>query len=196
MGQPWTTATWEPGPERLEPPADEAHLWLLGAAANSLDSKAALRGVLGRYLGDEPGAIRIERPTGGKPRLAERPERLRFNLSHSGSLLLIGVATVEIGVDVQTVDPRRPHLAIAERRLSPQASAAVRGASEAGRPAVFAAEWALFEARQKCRGLGVFAAADGPPPPAANVEVAPGYAAAIAVESGRLPNVRRFLLSG
>jgi len=186
---------WAPGPARPDRPGAEAHLWLAVLGEGLWTSERALRSVLGRYLGEDPAAVEIARPAGGKPRLAKRRERLCFNLSHSGGLALVGVSTVEIGVDVQTVDPGRRHLAIAERRLGTGAGAAVRAATEAGRPAVFAEHWARFEARQKCLGLGVFDEAPGDATVAvASLDVPGGYAAAIAVAGERLPPVRRFLL--
>jgi 4'-phosphopantetheinyl transferase len=190
-----SSAGWEPAP--IDPPAprDEAHLWLADVGNCGLDSRQVLGDVLARYLGEDPHAIRIEAPPGGKPRLAERPERLRFNLSHSGALVLVGVASVEIGVDVQSVEPRRSHLAIAERRLGAAAAEAVRAADEERRAEVFTDQWVRFEARQKCLGVGVF---DQAPEDAAvavaPLEVAPGYAAAFAVAAQRVPPSRRFLL--
>jgi hypothetical protein len=198
MNPPPTPAGWEPGP--AAPPAlapgDVVHLWLAEIAAGGPDSEAILRAVLARYLDEDPEALRFATAPGGKPQLAERPERLRFNLSHSGELVLVAVATVEIGVDVQRVEPRRSHLAIAERRLDATAAAAVRAAPDADRAAVFTTEWAIFEARQKCLGIGVF---DTAPDQAAvavtTIAVPAGYAAAIAVEGEQALEAQRFRLT-
>jgi len=202
MEQPRTLVDWPAAPERPGSPGDEAHLWLADLGALGVDSERVLRTVLSRYLGEDPEAIRLAAAEGGKPCLAERPERLRFNLSHSGDLVLVGVAAVEIGVDVERVEPRRRHLAIAERRLGPAAAEAVRAAPEPDRAAVFTAHWARFEARQKCLGLGVFA--EAPPEDAApavgTLDVGPGYAAAFAVAGRRVcsgaPNKRAWSLLG
>jgi 4'-phosphopantetheinyl transferase len=187
MTRPTIFSGWEPGPDEPPAPRDEAHLWLADIAASGLDSDAALRKVLGRYLGDDPASIRFATAPGGKPRLAERPERLRFNLSHSGDLVMVGVAAIEIGVDVQRVEPRRSHLAITERRLDAAAAEAVRNAPDGDRAEVFTAHWARFEARQKCLGLGVFEQApEDADVTVASLDVGPGYAAAFALSPRRI----------
>jgi len=62
-----------------------------------------LRLVLARYLDTIPAAVTFRRNADGKPRLAH-PERLRFNLSHSGLLGLLAVsAKREVGVDVEEI---------------------------------------------------------------------------------------------
>lgn len=193
---PPTPAGWEPGPAAPPAPGDAVHLWLAEIATGGPGSEAILRAVLARYLGEDPASIRFATAPGGKPQLAERPERLRFNLSHSGVLVLVGVAAVEIGVDVQRVEPRRSHLAIAERRLGSAAAAAVRAAPDADRATVFTAHWAAFEARQKCLGIGVFE--EGPAEPTVatfSVDVPPGYAAAAAAIGAAAPDHRRYRLS-
>lgn len=164
--------------------------------ADGWSSELALRTVLGRYLDEDPDAVGIVAAEGGKPRLAERPEWLRFNLSHSGKLALIGVSGLEVGVDIERIEPRRRDLAIAERRLPPAAAAAVRETADAERPAVFAAHWTRFEARQKCLGLGIF---DEVPSEASvvvmSVPAPHDYAAALAVVAATAPRSHTFRLS-
>ncbi|MEZ5076294.1 MAG: 4'-phosphopantetheinyl transferase superfamily protein [Solirubrobacterales bacterium] len=201
MGRPRALPDWPPGPPRPGAPGDEVHLWLAEREPGSPGAERILRAVLGRYLEGEPEAIAIEPAPSGKPRLAERPERLRFNLSHSGDLVLVGIAAVEIGVDVERVAPRRAHLAIAERRLGEAAATAVREAGEERRAQVFTERWARFEASQKCLGLGVFDPAPAEDAVAvASLDVGPGYAAAFALQAGRLcpgePNKRAWSLLG
>jgi 4'-phosphopantetheinyl transferase len=195
MSQPLTPSAWSAGPIEPAAPRGEVHLWLTEITSGGPSSEAILRAVLARYLGEDPQAIRIEAAPSGKPRLAGRPERLRFNLSHSGALVLVGVASVEVGVDVQSVEPRRSHLAIAERRLGAEAAEAVRAAGEERRAEVFTEHWVRFEARHKCLGIGVFdQEPEGAAVAVAPLEVAPGYAAAFAVAAERVPPSRRFLL--
>jgi 4'-phosphopantetheinyl transferase len=68
----------------------------------------ALRDLLGRYLGTEPGQIRFVRNAFGKPEL--HPEfggRLKFNLSHSADLALIAIALdAWVGVDLECIEER------------------------------------------------------------------------------------------
>jgi len=67
-----------------------------------------LRDLLGRYLQTQPGRIRFVYNAFGKPEVSpEFGNRLRFNLSHSGGLALIAIATASnVGVDVEYMQAR------------------------------------------------------------------------------------------
>jgi len=123
--------------------------------------------VLAVYLGEEPELIRPAEGERGKPRLAEAPERLRFNLSHSGELALVAVSgEVEVGVDVERLRPKRG--------------------------AAFYRRWAAYEAHVKCLGIGLLRARHTPLEPVAvrPLDVGPGYAAAVAARAPELPPLR------
>lgn len=157
-----------------------------------------LRAVLGRYLGEQPEAVELDAGEHGKPRLARDPERLSFNLSHSGSLALVAVAAGrEVGVDVERVVPRRDVLALAERALEAAAVASVREARADERSAVFYARWVEHEARLKCLGTGIGAADQAQQEPVAlqRLDVGPGYAAAVAVAGEGVPPCRCYALA-
>lgn len=129
-------------------------------------SRWALRGVLARYLGEEPTAIELREGEHGKPRLALPDGGLRFNLSHSGDLALVAVsATLEVGVDVERIGAR---------------------------PAAFYAEWTRSEAVAKCHGSGLGAPLPDAPVAVLEIESEPGYAAAVAVAGNAVPPLRRF----
>ena len=51
----------------------------------------------------------LARDGGGKPFFPARPE-LRFNVSHSGGLILCGAGAAAVGVDVERIRPRRTGL--------------------------------------------------------------------------------------
>lgn len=143
-----------------------------------------LREALSRYLGEKPGEIELTEDERGKPRLAEDPLRLRFNLSHSGALALVAVCRDhEVGVDVERIEPGRDLTALAERALEPADAAAVRAAAEPERPATFYERWSRHEARLKCLGVGLRATSpqDAPPVALEDLQVGGGYAAAVAV---------------
>ncbi len=146
-----------------------------GARARWACSRAMLRAVLGRYLDRDPRALRFELGQHGKPALRRTgpntgPRRgdpdpaagLRFNLSHSGELVLVAVtAGREIGVDVECM--RERYTAELLRR------------------------WTVREATLKCLGTGL---ASAPPVPGANpvsglwtaeLDVGPQAVAAVAV---------------
>jgi 4'-phosphopantetheinyl transferase len=71
-------------------------------------ARGALRDLLGRYLGADPGQIRFVYNAFGKPEL--HPEfggRLKFNLAHSADLALIAIGRdADIGVDVEHIKGR------------------------------------------------------------------------------------------
>jgi 4'-phosphopantetheinyl transferase len=143
-------------------------------------SRGALRMLLGRYLDHDPRRIRFELGPYGKPRLAEpgrqgaedrraEPERtdrehdLRFNLSHSGELMLLAVtAGAEIGIDVER----------SRARYTPR----------------FLKQWTEREAIVKCFGTGLARARivsnGGYAPWTAELDIGPGAFAAVAIAGG------------
>ena len=145
-------------------------------------SRWALRGVLARYLDEDPAAIELRLGERGKPALADLSATLRFNLSHSGTLALVAVTEQrEVGVDVEEIDPERNVVSLAERALDPVTAAAIRTAPPEAQVIAFHEAWARREAIVKCLGSGLGA----PLPPesvaASALDAGPGYAAALAV---------------
>ncbi len=127
----------------------------------------ALRGVLGRYLDREPAEIELRFGDRGNPMHTAPRTSLRFNLSHTGELALIGVAAGrEVGIDVQLVGSR---------------------------PAEFYVAWTRREAIAKCHGTGLWAPLPETPVAVAAVDAEAGYAAAIAVSGDEVPPLRRFV---
>jgi 4'-phosphopantetheinyl transferase len=149
--------------------------------------------VLAVYLGEDPARIELEAGEHGKPRLAGSSP-LRFNYSHSGAIALVAVSgEAEVGVDVEQVKASRDVVGLAERAFAPADAAAVREAPAAERDLLFHQRWACHEARLKCLGVGLSGAAldaaDGALVVAA-VDVAPAYAAAIALAATAMPPLR------
>lgn len=178
-----------PAPDRLDPPAAEVHVWRGGP-------EDPLRRVLSRYLDLAPAQIRLAIGEHGKPRLAAEPERLAFNLTHSGELVLVAVSCGrEVGVDVEREKAGRDLVALAERALDPAAAAAVRAAAGEERTRVFYDLWTRHEARLKCLGVGIGHRPTWPSPPVAveSLPIDPGYAAAVAVTGDAVP-LRRWTL--
>jgi 4'-phosphopantetheinyl transferase len=146
--------------------------------------------VLALYLDEAEGEIALARDERGKPRLAADPDRLAFNLSHSGELTLIAVSRGrEVGVDVELAKPERDLVALAERALDPEDAAMVRVAAADERNRVFYELWTQHEARLKCLGIGLTGSPTWPAPPVAveNLPIDPGYAAALAVTGKAVP---------
>ncbi|MGH9678211.1 MAG: 4'-phosphopantetheinyl transferase family protein, partial [Candidatus Acidiferrum sp.] len=91
-------------------------------------ARLGLRQILGFYIGCEPASIVFRTDSLGKPSLAV-PELpfLRFNLTHSHGLALIGFAlNHEIGVDVELLREMRTQRELAERFFHPNEVAALQ----------------------------------------------------------------------
>lgn len=164
----WLDSPDWPGAAGLPPVEREraGRLLRAGARRRWVASRWALRGVLGRYLGQEPAEIGLRLAERGKPLLLDAGSHLRFNLSHSRELALIAVAAGrEVGVDVQRIGVR---------------------------PAAFYAEWTQREAIAKCHGTGLGAPLPDAPVAVASCDAGAGFAAAIAVAAGEVPSVAHF----
>lgn len=118
---------------------------------------AMLRTLLGRYLKTRPSAVRIAPDTHGKPQLeSEAHAPLSFNLSHSGPLALVAVASSgELGVDVELAGRPRDHLAIAERLLGSRFASQLEALAPERRERAFLEAWTRHEAAIKFRGRGL-----------------------------------------
>jgi 4'-phosphopantetheinyl transferase len=160
----WPAAERLPAAER-----DRAAAMLRGKARNRwVAARWALRGVLGRYLDEQPAAIELSTGERGKPLLAAAGAALHFNLSHSGELALVAISPeLDVGVDVQRIGKR---------------------------PAAFYTGWTRREATVKCHGTGLWAPAPDAPVAVADLDAGPGYAAAVAVAGETMPLLRRFTI--
>jgi 4'-phosphopantetheinyl transferase len=123
-------------------------------------SHGLLRMLLGARLGLAPADVPIVQEPGEKPLLAGAGE-LDFNLSHSGEWGLVGLATTDIGVDIEMVRPMSDRDHIAKRFFAPSETAALAALPEAEREDGFFACWTRKEAYVKARGLGLTAPLDG-----------------------------------
>ncbi|NCA69665.1 MAG: 4'-phosphopantetheinyl transferase superfamily protein [Sphingobacteriia bacterium] len=131
--------------------------------ARSIRAQAGLRLILGRYLERDPAALRFVRGTTGKPALPPDWGELRFNLTTSGDLALVAVATghgaaAEIGIDCEYLRPRTDLERIAARMFAPAVADAIRRAPPAQRLDRFYQAWTALEADVKTDGRGLFRA--------------------------------------
>lgn len=119
-------------------------------------ARATLRQLLGRYLGQEPGAVVFARGAHGKPFLPQGG--LRFNVSHTQGLVLYAIAsTREVGVDVEWMRPQVAHERIAARFFSPEEQEVLAQVPAEERRAAFYHIWTRKEAYLKARGDGLAA---------------------------------------
>jgi phosphopantetheinyl transferase len=133
-------------------------------------SRGVLRALLSRYLDCDARELRFELGPHGKPALRGAPsawtrsgDGLGFNLSHSGSLMLVAVtAGQEVGVDIERTRERYT--------------------------AEFLRAWTMREAITKCRGLTLAAPSPSSPETelwTTELDLSPRAAAALAVKGGR-----------
>ena len=138
---------WAPGPPRPRLAAGELHLWLadlrapegepLGVLSAAEHARAAqivaparrrswqlgrvaLRLLLGRYLGADPGALELDAGTETSPPPARG--RVEFGLAYSGNLALCAFsADIRVGVDLELVGSVTtvPHAARRPRAFLP-----------------------------------------------------------------------------
>jgi 4'-phosphopantetheinyl transferase len=121
-------------------------------------TRAALRMLLGKYLGMSASGVTLENDPHGKPRLASgsAADDVRFNVAHSGELALIAVtAGCEVGVDVERVRPVHHADHIARRYFHPVEMQAILSAGPSARDTIFMRCWTGKEAVLKAIGSGV-----------------------------------------
>jgi len=176
---------------------------------NFVRCRSALRSLLSRYLGIAPKDLCFEYQRGGKPELAaqQNPRGLQFSVSHSSRMALIAVsAGHRIGVDIEKESADVDVIALAEHCFSTGELAALRALPDQLRQVAFFACWTRKEAFLKAIGEGLsfplaeFSVTINPDlAPAleeirgdreagnqwflADLSVASGYRAAVAVES-------------
>jgi 4'-phosphopantetheinyl transferase len=127
---------------------DDRHRFLTG--------RALTRNVLGGYLGLPPTEIQLAVTAFGKPylRQTDGPD-LRFNLSHSGSLVALAVANRdEVGIDVEAEPPGNAD-ELAPIVLSGPERQAYERLPQALRPAALLRCWTRKEALLKASGSGL-----------------------------------------
>jgi 4'-phosphopantetheinyl transferase len=118
----------------------------------------ALRAVLAGYLAADPRALEFQQGPRGKPFLVQ-PGPF-FNLSHSGKLALIGVAQVELGLDLEKVRQLDGLVDIARRHFSEGEFAALDRLEGDARQLAFYRCWTRKEAYIKALGEGLSMALD------------------------------------
>lgn len=138
-------------------PADElaraGRLKQPGHREQWLAGRVQVRRALSDRLGIAPARVPIVTRLGGKPAVDGDP--LRFNLSHSGDVLLLAVsADREVGVDVERAEASRDLVALARRYFSDAEAAAIGTTADV--PTSFFRAWTRKEAVAKCLGVGVF----------------------------------------
>jgi 4'-phosphopantetheinyl transferase len=121
-------------------------------------ARGILRDLLGRYLLCEPRNIEFSYGPRGKPAISADESRhpLRFNLSHSHGLALIGISRErEIGIDLERMRPEFAGEEIAKRYFSVKEIAELSRLPEELRTEGFFLCWTRKEAYIKAKGDGL-----------------------------------------
>jgi 4'-phosphopantetheinyl transferase len=171
-------------------------------------ARGTLRELLAAYTGLAPREVPIAYGPHGKPHLVpELGSPIAFNVSHSGDLAAIAVASHrEVGVDVELRRPRKRLALLADAVLAPSERDWYAGLPERARLAGFLDAWSAKESFSKLIGRGltfpfraISLAAPGaavsavaiderhgarPPCTVARLDLDPAYSGALALETG------------
>jgi len=172
-----------------------------------VQTRIALRCLLGLYLQQHPAEVQIEIDAFGKPFIAAAADSwLCFNLAHSGAYALVAIARERrIGVDIEQKREDIDHATLAKNFFAPEEREALAQLSPPSQLKAFFDCWTRKEAYLKATGSGLstpldsFVVSTMPGAPCAllkvagdpraascwtlrDVPTAPGYAAAFAAE--------------
>ena len=128
-----------------------------GARRRFVLARTLLRSELSQRVGGAPDALVFGVGPHGKPHLVtpalDSPPC--FNLSHSGDLVVVAIAAVEVGADVECLRPVAGAEKLARRFFSSEECRAITALSGAVRDRAFLRIWTQKEAYLKATGLGV-----------------------------------------
>ena len=182
-----------------------------------VNAHVMIRSLLGGYIGCAPGALRFKTNAYGKPSILEPEEGryFRFNLAHSGTMILAAVSRKrDVGIDVELMRDIPDAGRIADRNFSETERAYLRSLPADEFKAGFFACWTLKESFIKAIGKGLSYPLDGfsvstddPGKPhlvrteeplgdarrwiSCSLEVGAHYAAAVTIEEG-IEQIRLF----
>ena len=116
---------------------------------------AQTRRVIGEHLGVDPAALRFATTRHGKPILAGDGIGLAFNLTHSGAVGYLAIASFSVGIDVEQHRPFDDLQPLIDDYCSPAEIAALAALSPPARAAAFLGVWTRKEAALKAWGTGI-----------------------------------------
>ena len=179
---------WAPGPDRPDLAPGEIHLWrvLLDASDDASlavlsaterrrfegflrrrdahqfgQTRAAVRGILSRYLGVAAGEVAFTSTRSGKPGVLAPAGVARgapfYNVTHSHRLALCAVAGVDVGVDLEWLRPAPMAAGIAAGIVSAEGPIRPDEAPSPERDWRFFQAWTRTEAALKATGEGLAA---------------------------------------
>jgi len=122
-------------------------------AAHFIARRARLREIVAARTGEAPDRLSFAHGPHGKPVLANGA--LHFSLSHSHGLIMLAIAPVEVGCDIERIDPDLEWQPLAERFFSPRERRALLDLPDAQARRAFFDCWSRKEAYVKAIGLGL-----------------------------------------
>ena len=116
-------------------------------------TRALIRTTLSQFADVAPREWRFTLGAQGKPSIANDGVALQFNVSHTEGLIVLAVATAEVGVDVEATSRETDHLAVGRRFFSAPEYEELARSSDAAR--AFFHYWTLKESYIKACGGGL-----------------------------------------
>lgn len=160
--------------------AQQRRFYLARDRCRYLVTRALVRSVLSRYLPIAPEAWRFSTNAYGRPAIAnpDAGARLIFNLSHTHSLIALGVTwDRELGIDVENITSRLGSLDLARHFYAPNEADALATVPQSILQHRFFEYWTFKEAYIKARGMGLSIPLDKfsyrfPAPDAVEIDIA------------------------
>ena len=142
-----------------EEKAQEPRFYFSRDRQRYLITRALVRIVLSRYISIHPQEWIFSTNAYGSPEVVNaqaRAECLSFNISHTHSLIVLGVTKRRaLGVDVENVCARKASIEVADRYFAPQEVAALSATPRDQQQYRFFEYWTFKEAYIKARGMGL-----------------------------------------
>jgi len=126
---------------------------IAAARRRFIGARAVLRSILGRTIGVDAEDVAFAYGKHGKPRLAAGGPC--FNASDSGDIVVVALASDEIGVDVEVVRPLNRLERLARRICTDREIEALEKMSNTDRHAALLRLWTCKEAGLKAIGTGL-----------------------------------------
>jgi 4'-phosphopantetheinyl transferase len=115
--------------------------------------RVALRILLSRYTDIPPSGIEFIAGKNKKPELRSELNTIRFNVSHSGELILIAISDTEIGVDIERIETSFNYSDILRHSFSKQEISCIQQATDSRE--LFFRLWTRKEALAKASSRGL-----------------------------------------
>jgi len=139
--------------------AQEPRFYFAADRRRYLVTRALVRTVLSRYVSIGPRQWTFSPNAYGRPDVVNAEARaasLSFNISHTHSLIALGVTQGrEVGVDVENVVARVAPLDVADHYFAPEEVAVLNAAPKPEQQHRFFEYWTFKESYIKARGMGL-----------------------------------------